>query len=326
MTQRSNEMNAWLEERFNQYRIEPVSDDASFRRYFRVTPAGDTPSLIVMDAPPDKEDTAPFVEIAARLREVGVNAPRVHARDDQRGFLLLDDFGDRRYLDELDEARVERLYGDALGALSVMQSCVSTAGLADYDEGLLRGEMALFRDWLLERKLGIAVDADEARLLEQAFDALVANALEQPQVFVHRDYHSRNLMRLERANPGVLDFQDAVRGPVTYDLVSLLRDCYIRWPRERVDDWAWGYFDLAVQSGILRESHERSFQRWFDLMGMQRQLKAAGIFARLDRRDGKPGYLADIPRTLGYLVEVAPDYAELAPLGEWIETRVLPAL
>jgi aminoglycoside/choline kinase family phosphotransferase len=133
-------------------------------------------------------------------------------------------------------------------------------------------------------------------------------------------------MRLERANPGVLDFQDAVRGPVTYDLVSLLRDCYIRWPRERVDDWAWGYFDLAVQSGILRESHERSFQRWFDLIGMQRQLKAAGIFARLDRRDGKSGYLADIPRTLGYLVEVAPDYAELAPLGEWIETRVLPAL
>ncbi len=326
MTQRHTEMTAWLDDRFHEYRLAPVSDDASFRRYYRVIPGDGGPSRILMDAPPDKEDVRPFAAIAARLRQVGVQAPRVHASDEARGFLLLDDFGDCRYLDALDETTVERLYGDALGALSVMQACVSADELPLYDEPLLRAEIALFPDWLLQRHLGLTLDADETRLIAEAADTLVVNALAQPQVFVHRDYHSRNLMRIGQGNPGVLDFQDAVRGPVTYDLVSLLRDCYIRWPRERVEDWAWGYFDLAVQSGILREEHESRFQRWFDLMGMQRQLKAAGIFARLDQRDGKPGYLADIPRTLAYLVEVAPDYPDLAAFGEWVARRVLPVL
>ncbi len=326
MIQRSNELNAWLDERFNQYDIAPVSDDASFRRYFRVTPVGNAQRFIVMDAPPDKEDVAPFIDIAKRLRAAGLNAPQVHARDEARGFLLLDDFADRQYLGELNDDSVERLYGDALGALAVMQACVPSDGLPDYDETLLRAEMQLFPDWLLDRQLGLKLDDGDRRRLDSVFDLLVENALAQPRVFVHRDYHSRNLMRLEKANPGILDFQDAVNGPLTYDLVSLLRDCYVCWPRERVVDWAWGYFDLAVQSGILREENEKDFLRWFDLMGIQRQLKAAGIFARLNLRDGKPGYLGDIPRTLGYIVEVAPDYPELEAFGEWLRGRVLPRL
>ncbi len=326
MIQRSNELNAWLDERFNQYDITPVSDDASFRRYFRVTPVGNGQRFIVMDAPPDKEDVTPFIDIAERLRGVGLNAPRVHARDEARGFLLLDDFADRQYLGELNDESVERLYGDALGALAVMQACVSSDGLPEYDATRLRAEMQLFPDWLLDRQLGLKLDDEDQKRLDAVFDLLVENALAQPRVFVHRDYHSRNLMRLEKANPGILDFQDAVNGPLTYDLVSLLRDCYVRWPRERVVDWAWGYFDLAVQSGILREENEQYFLRWFDLMGMQRQLKAAGIFARLNLRDGKPGYLGDIPRTLGYIVEVAPDYPELAAFGAWLEGSVLPRL
>ncbi len=326
MIQRSNELNAWLDERFNQYDITPVSDDASFRRYFRVTPVGNGQRFIVMDAPPDKEDVTPFIDIAERLRSVGLNAPRVHARDEARGFLLLDDFADRQYLGELNDESVERLYGDALGALAVMQACVSSDGLPAYDATRLRAEMQLFPDWLLDRQLGLKLDDEDQKRLDAVFDLLVENALAQPRVFVHRDYHSRNLMRLEKANPGILDFQDAVNGPLTYDLVSLLRDCYVRWPRERVVDWAWGYFDLAVQSGILREENEQYFLRWFDLMGMQRQLKAAGIFARLNLRDGKPGYLGDIPRTLGYIVEVAPDYPELAAFGAWLEGSVLPRL
>jgi aminoglycoside/choline kinase family phosphotransferase len=188
--------------------------------------------------------------------------------------------------------------------------------------------MGLFRDWLVGTHLGIVPNDAQSALLEQAFARLTENALTQPQVCVHRDYHSRNLMVTRRNNPGILDFQDAVIGPVTYDLVSLLRDCYIAWPRERVEAWALGYQELALQSGILREEHEDPvrFLRWFDLMGVQRHLKAAGIFARLNHRDGKPGYLNDIPRTLGYVTEVARRYGEIAALGEFIEAEVIPRL
>ena len=197
--------------------------------------------------------------------------------------------------------------------------------LPHYVRTLLLSEMELFREWLLGRHLDIAQHDGQAATIDAAFEQLADNALQQPQVCVHRDYHSRNLMLTERNNPGILDFQDAVIGPVTYDLVSLLRDCYIAWPRARVEDWALGYQQLALQSGILREEHEDPvrFLRWFDLMGMQRHLKAAGIFARLNHRDGKPGYLGDIPRTLGYVVEVAQRYDELAAFGEFVETNVL---
>lgn len=304
--------------------LAPASGDASFRRYWRVGEGGR--SYVAMDAPPGQEDIGRFVRIAERFRALGLNTPAICAQDAGQGFLLLGDLGTRLYLDELDERNADRLYGDALGALVVIQACGPLDGLPDYDGPFLRRELALFREWLLGRHLGLALSPAEDAALDRAFDYLVTRALEQPRVCVHRDFHSRNLMVTDPPSPGILDFQDAVVGPVTYDLVSLLRDCYIAWPRERVEEWAWGYFHLAVQSGILRRGHEDRFLPWFDLMGIQRHLKASGIFARLLIRDGKSGYLADIPRTLGYVVEVAAAYPELGALAELIRGRVLPAL
>jgi aminoglycoside/choline kinase family phosphotransferase len=279
-----------------------------------------------MDAPPGLEDTERFVTIAGRLRDLGLNVPRVHAADPEQGFLLLDDLGDRHYLDALTAGTADRLYGDALGALAVIQACAPTDGLPEYDGPFLRRELAIFTEWLLGHYLEFALSPAERAGLDEAFELLVASALEQPRVCVHRDFHSRNLMVTDPPSPGILDFQDAVAGPVTYDPVSLLRDCYIAWPPEQVEAWAYGYFGLAVQSGILRPEHEGPFRRWFDLMGAQRHLKAAGIFARLAVRDGKPGYLGDIPRTLGYVTAIAPGYPELEPLAGLIRDRVLPGL
>jgi N-acetylmuramate 1-kinase len=304
--------------------IEPASGDASFRRYWRIR-AGEG-SLIAMDAPPGQEDVRPFLDVAARLRAVGLNAPEVLAQDAAQGFLLLADLGERLYLDQLDADNADRLYGDALGALAVMQACIDPTGLPLYGEELLRRELGIFEEWLLERHLRLGLSQTEEAAFAAAADVLVANALEQPRVFVHRDFHSRNLLLTEPPSPGILDFQDAVLGPVTYDLVSLLRDCYIAWPAERVAVWARGYFELAVQSGILRESHEPHFMRWLDLCGIQRHLKASGIFARLHLRDGKDGYLKDIPRTLRYVAETAAGYSELEALAALVETRVLPVL
>jgi len=316
----------WLDTELaiSEYTLTPASSDASFRRYFRVTHDGN--SLIVMDAPPDKEDSRPFVTVAKLLFDAGLNVPVIIDQDLDKGYLLLGDLGSTLYLDELSDDTVERLYGDALGALAAIQACDPGPGvLPDYDRALLMNEMALFRDWLVGRHLGITLDAAKSAMLDAALDLLADNALAQPQVLVHRDYHSRNLMVTARNNPGILDFQDAVIGPVTYDLVSLLRDCYIQWPRARVEDWALGYQELALQSGILRAEHEdpQQFLRWFDLMGVQRHLKASGIFARLNHRDGKPGYLDDIPRTLAYVVEVSGRYPELAGLGEFVAQEVL---
>lgn len=319
MPQRLQQIEDWLREdaAFALCTIRPASADASFRRYFRVTVGGD--SFIVMDAPPDQEDMRPFLKVAAAFLDIGLHVPQVLRGDAGRGFYLLSDLGDVHYLQALDDTTVQRLYGDALGALLVIQAQGPQAGeLPPYDEALLRREMELFRDWLLGTHLGLSLDAAQSALLERVFVALAQSALAQPQVCVHRDYHSRNLMVTRRNNPGILDFQDAVIGPVTYDLVSLLRDCYIAWPRERVEDWALGYWELALQSGVLRpgQADEARFLRWFDWMGVQRHLKAAGIFARLYRRDGKPGYLGDIPRTLGYVIDVAGRYPELAGLDD----------
>ncbi|MEN8174950.1 MAG: phosphotransferase, partial [Pseudomonadota bacterium] len=202
----------------------------------------------------------------------------------------------------------------------------SPEGLPPYDRGLLMMEMELFRHWLCGRHLGLALSEGEEHMLDETFELLVANALEQPRVFVHRDYHSRNLMITHPPTPGILDFQDAVAGPVTYDLVSLLKDAYIHWPLRQVDEWAWGFFQLAVQSAVLRDSDEARFQRWFDLMGVQRHVKVAGIFARLYRRDAKVEYLKDIPLVLDYIRDMVPRYAELEGLGRLISERVAPAL
>ena len=329
MPERLKLLKHWLEDEldFSDYSLKPASTDASFRRYFRVTHDGS--SYIVMDAPPEKENTLPFVTVARLLLDVGVNVPEILDESPDLGFLLLSDLGSRSYLDDLNDETVERLYGDALGALAAIQAAVPAPGvLPDYDRVLLMREMALFRDWLVETHLGVVPSEPQSVMLEQSFARLAENALSQPQVCVHRDYHSRNLMATRRNNPGILDFQDAVIGPVTYDLVSLLRDCYIAWPRARVEAWALGYQELALQSGILREEHEDpvQFLRWFDLMGVQRHLKAAGIFARLNHRDGKPGYLNDIPRTLGYVIDVARRHGEIADLGVFIESEVMPRL
>jgi aminoglycoside/choline kinase family phosphotransferase len=327
MPERIELLKKWLTEVMDMRDIElyPASGDASFRRYFRME-LEDGSTRIAMDAPPAQEDCRPFVQIATALEALGLHVPHIYAQDLEQGYLLLSDLGTELYLDLLNADTVERLYGDALSALLVIQAGGPREGLPPYGRKLLLQEMELFREWLVGRQLGLNLNPDELRMLDTVFAFLADSALGQPQVCVHRDYHSRNLMRTPAPSPGILDFQDAVVGPVTYDLVSLLRDCYIRWPREQVQAWAMDYCQQALQSGVLGKEHEGEFLRWFDLMGVQRHLKAAGIFARLNQRDGKPGYLKDIPRTLGYIVELTPDYPELAGLGALIEQRVLPAL
>jgi hypothetical protein len=306
--------------------VTPASADASFRRYFRVQTK--STSHIVMDAPPNREDCSTFVRIAGYLEDMGLNGPRVLSADFAGGFLLLTDLGSRQYLDELKQRpeHSDMLYGDALAALATMQERGRQfqSDLPPYDDTLLTFELSLFRDWLCVQHLGLDFTEEEGAW-RSCVDLLVDNALRQPRVFVHRDYHSRNLMVTGENNPGILDFQDAVEGPVTYDLVSLLKDCYIRWPVGRVLAWASDF-----HAASLGKSHgvgdSADFIRAFELMGVQRQLKAAGIFARLWLRDGKPSYLHDVPRTLGYVSEVAPRYPELASLARLIDERCLPAL
>jgi aminoglycoside/choline kinase family phosphotransferase len=326
MPQRLEQLHQWLSGELGllEYSIAPASADASFRRYFRISFGGE--SRIAMDAPPEKEDSRPFVRIARQLHGIGLNVPQILAEDLRQGFLLLSDLGSRQYLDALNAQTVDRLYGDAMAALATLQTCGPDSGeLPHYERDMLWREMELFREWYLGRHLGIELGENEQRLLDETFALLADSALEQPAVSVHRDYHSRNLMVSEH-NPGILDFQDAVYGPVTYDLVSLLRDCYIAWPREQVEAWVSGYHDIAIDHGILRQRQEERFLRWFDLMGVQRHLKASGIFARLKHRDGKPGYLKDIPRTLGYVAEVSGRYPELQPFLHFLDEQVLPLL
>jgi aminoglycoside/choline kinase family phosphotransferase len=303
--------------------LKPASADASFRRYWRVRHRGT--SLILMDAPPQSEDCGRWADLARRFAAIGLHTPEIHAEDRARGFLAISDLGERLYLRELNDESADRLYGDALAALATIQACGPLEGLPSYDGAFVRRELAIFRDWLLGQHLGATLDPQEEAGWGRVCDLLAANALEQPQVCVHRDFHSRNLMVTEPPSPGILDFQDAVVGPVTYDLVSLLRDCYIAWEPERVVDWALGYLQLAVQSGILPPVEPERFLRWLDLMGAQRHLKAIGIFARLKHRDGKPDYLGDIPRTLAYVRDVARRYPELADLDRLIRVRLDPA-
>ncbi len=298
--------------------LAPASADASFRRYFRVRDGERT--HIVMDAPPGKEDCRPFIAVARAFGDAGLNVPEILASDVEHGFLLLSDLGDRQYLQVLDEASADALYGDAIDALLRLQKAGlhDEATLPPYDEALLMKEMDLFRDWYVEGYLGVSLDEGQAQLLEQAFSMLAASALEQPRVWVHRDYHSRNLMVVSEHNPGILDFQDAVYGPLCYDLVSLLRDCYIAWPAARVDAWMRDYFTRASLLGLLEGAGLDQFRRWFDWMGMQRHFKAIGIFARLYLRDGKPGYLGDIPRTMNYVLESAARYGEFRGLRDFL--------
>lgn len=300
--------------------LQPASNDASFRRYFRLNFAGTT--AIVMDAPPDKEDCESFVAIAGYLAEMGLNAPEVLASNLEDGFLLLSDLGSDLFLPALDGDSANALYRDAIDALLTMRARGDgrRGSLPPYNGEYLKTEMALFHDWLCQEYLGLVFDAEAEAAWNSVNELLIAGALQQPRVFVHRDYHSRNLM-LNSHNPGIIDFQDAMNGPLTYDLVSLLKDCYINWPRQRVLDWTRYYYDHAHLDVAWPV-----FLRWFDFMGVQRHLKASGIFARLYLRDGKPGYLKDIPRTLDHIVALQDDYPELDWLCRWITLRVIPRL
>lgn len=323
MDERRERLEAWLKARLgiSSVTMAPASSDASFRRYFRIWHRDGT--LIAMDAPPEREDAARFVRLARAFAEAGLNVPRVYEEDFEQGFLLLSDLGTRSYMSALHAGNADALYGDAMSALlRLQQNSESAPALPSYDRALLGRELGIFPEWYVGRHLGITLDDADRITFDAAFDVLRENALEQPVVWVHRDYHSRNLMVTERENPGVLDFQDAVMGPVTYDLVSLLRDCYIEWPAEQVQGWARAYLAQARAAGMLLSVDDGQFARWFDLMGVQRHLKAIGIFARLQHRDGKPGYLADIPRTLGYVRQVCGRYQELSDLGNWLARRV----
>ena len=292
-------MKTWLDSLgYQNYSLELASEDASFRRYFRLQQ--DDQSWIVMDAPPEKESCEAFVNIAKKLTDIGLSAPQIIHENHPLGFLVLTDFGDTHFLQALKPDTANGLYGDAKAAILRMQTRINADDLPVYDEALLRQEMDLFKEWFLEKLLGIDMTMNQLGMWQMSVDYLVKNALEQPQVFVHRDFHSRNLMKIDDRNPGILDFQDAVKGPVTYDLVSLLRDCYIEWPEPQVDQWVLDYHDFAVLEH-LEGVTAAQFMRWFNLMGVQRHLKAVGIFSRLSIRDGKNQFLQDIPRTLNYL-------------------------
>ena len=327
MDARFSQLENWLQSTlgYKNYHIAPASADASFRRYFRVTRGSE--SVIVMDAPPEREDCAKFVRVARRFAEAGINVPHVLAENLNDGFLLLSDFGNRQYLSELTPETVDVLYGDATTSLLRLQSCeIASQPFPLYDRALLERELEIFREWFLDKYLRLVLTARAAQELGNTFAKLVECALEQPRVWVHRDFHSRNLMITEAHSPGVLDFQDAVIGPITYDLASLLRDCYIEWPRGRVDRWAASFFDRAGNLSAYEGVERKQFLRWFDWMGMQRHLKAIGIFARLNARDGKPGYLKDIPRTLGYVIDVAARYPEFTSFGTFLGEDVTRAL
>jgi len=306
------------------FEVTLASTDASFRSYWRVTTG--TTSQIVMDAPPDKENIKPWIDVGQRLSRVGLHVPHVFAADYMRGFILMEDFGTRTYLPELESqrassVRVDALYGDALDALLTMQTQVHAEGLPAFDEAFILQELELMPAWFLERHLGYTLTCDDWDIVEAAFSRIIAALRAQPQVFMHRDLHSRNLMIVDRNNPGIIDFQGAVRGPVGYDIASLLRDCYIAWPIERVDAWVEQYRqNLAkVQHSIADGAH---FRQWVDLAGLQRHLKVLGLFCRLNYRDAKLGFLRDLPLVLGYVLQIANLYPDLADLVALIERAV----
>ena len=299
--------------------LRPASADASFRRYFRVnTPDGQ--SLIVMDAPPPQEDVRPFVKVAELFSATGVSVPGILAQDTERGFLLLSDLGSTTYLQQLNSDTAHKLYMDAIDALILLQVQSRAGVLPTYDRELLHRELMLFPDWYVTRHLKATLTDTQTADLNRVFDVLLANTLAQAPVYVHRDYHSRNLMVMNEGNPGILDFQDAVYGPITYDLVSLLRDAYIQWDEELVLDWVIRYWERARRAGLPVSHDVDAFYRDFEFMGLQRHLKVLGIFARLYHRDGKDGYLNDMPLVMDYTRKTAYRYKEFAPLIRLLDT------
>jgi aminoglycoside/choline kinase family phosphotransferase len=299
------------------FTLSPASEDASFRRYWRAQ-LDDGRTYVAMDAPPDKEDCRPFVRVARMLADAGVHAPEVLAQDLEQGFLLLSDLGMRTYLGELNAHNAAQLFADATDALLRWQLATRAGELPPYDEALLRREMNLFPEWYVERHLKKTLSGPQKQSLESIFALLVQSALAQPVVYVHRDYMPRNLMVCD-PNPGVLDFQDAVLGPITYDMVSLTRDAFLSWEEERVLDWSARYWEKAKRARLPVAADFAEFWRAFEWMGLQRHLKVLGIFARINYRDGKPKYLTDTPRFLRYAREVAGRYGALAPLSRLLD-------
>ncbi|WP_346838725.1 phosphotransferase [Microbulbifer sp. SAOS-129_SWC] len=307
--------------------LHTLAGDAGFRRYFRAAcqPGGNWSSLIAVDSPPSRTNPARFVAVADYLRRHGIHTPLVVAADVEQGFMLLEDLGDCQLLSQLNENSVDGLYGEVLSELLCLQQIPPAGDLfPPYNRELLLTEMRILPEWLAQKLLDYSLGDSEIRMLEDTFALLLDSAAEQPQVLVHRDYHSRNLMLRDGERPGVVDFQDAVWGPVTYDLASLLRDCYVRWPRERVERWALSYAAMAETAGILPAVVPETFLRWFDWMGLQRHIKVLGLFPRLYLRDGKSGYLPDLPLVLRYALEVAGRYDELRPFADWLRGALLP--
>ena len=293
--------------------MRPASADASFRRYFRID-ADDGATYIVMDAPPPQEDVRPFIQIGDVFRASGVSIPVVFKQDVEAGFLLLSDFGSTQYLQQLNPDTAHKLYSDALDALVQIQVQSEPDVLQEYDRAFLLRELMLFPEWFIGTHLGITLSEFQTRQLHGVFDAILANNMAQAQVYVHRDFHSRNLMVLEQGNPGILDFQGALYGPITYDLASLLRDAYVQWDEEMVLDWAIRYWERAKRAGLPVNPDIDAFYRDFEFMGLQRHLKILGIFARLYHRDGKAAYLQDMPLVMDYVRKTAGRYSVLKPL------------
>jgi aminoglycoside/choline kinase family phosphotransferase len=318
MDDRIRALDAWLTAALAgaDFRLETASADASFRRYFRVFLADRT--LIAMDAPPEREDSRPFVKVARLLRDAGLNAPEIVAQDLGQGFLLVTDLGTRSYLAALREGDADRLFGDATAALVRWQSATRPGVLPEYDEALLRRELELFPEWYLGRHLGLVLSPAQREALESAFRRILGRNLAEARVYVHRDYMPRNLMVAD-PNPGILDFQDAVHGPISYDVASLFRDAFVSWEEERVLDGTIRYWEKARRAGLPVPADFADFWRDVEWMGLQRHLKVLGIFARLHYRDGKQGYLEDTPRFDAYVRHAVARYAELAPLGRLLD-------
>jgi len=323
---RQQQLNAWLSKALPdaEFKLTTASADASFRRYFRVhltDPYLGNQTLIAMDAPPPQEDCTPFVKIAKHFLNAGLNVPKVITQDLTNGFLLLSDLGNDTYLQHLNNETAQMLYGDATNALIKLQLASKHHDLPPYDEVLLTREMQLFPEWYVNKHLGQTLNSEQQTWLQQTFTALNRNVLSQGQVTVHRDYHSRNLMVTHENTPGILDFQDAVNGAITYDLVSLLKDAYIQWDEEQIIDMAVRYWEPAKKAGLPVAKDFSEFYRDFEWMGAQRHIKVLGIFARLYHRDGKDGYLKDMPLVMHYLRKVCERYVELRPM-----LRLLDAL
>lgn len=318
MTQdpRLQQLTNWIKQTYPEATLSVASADASFRRYFRIHWQNET--MIAMDAPPEKEDSSPFIDVTQRLLKAGVHAPEILKHSLEQGFMVLSDLGSTPYLDRLNKETADNLYADAITALIKIQQA-DTQGLPVYNADLLQQEMQLMPDWFLATHLQLGLDKSQQKIISDTFADLTSAVLEQPQAFVHRDYHSRNLMLTETDNPGIIDYQDAVLGAITYDLVSLLRDCYIAWSENKVEQWALAYRDQAVEAGVIGSVDNDIFMRWFDLMGLQRHIKVLGIFARLYHRDGKENYLNDLPQTVEYVMQVGKKYPETQALVQLFE-------